>query len=145
MSSCERPSNSSGSSFGPSSVANLYSFSTGSHGSSRRCSSTRLACSSSSRSAPSSPLRAACHSCSVPIFIGPPSVDLVLVRTVRRRKTHRKAERLEQLRQAPVHDLDDFPLNHTQHLEREGTVLRLAGSPEVDRDRRLQVRPSRQE
>ena len=35
MSSCERPSNSSGSDFGPSSVANLYCFSTGTHGSSQ--------------------------------------------------------------------------------------------------------------
>src|ERR671935_89262 len=72
MSSCERPSNSSTSDFGPSSLANLYSFSTGTHGSSRRCSSTRMACSSSSRSAASSSLRPACHSCSVPTFIGPP-------------------------------------------------------------------------
>src|SRR5438034_8866634 len=100
MSSCERPSNSSGSDFGPPSVANLYSFSTGTQGSSRRCSSTRFACFSSSRSAASSCLRATCHSCSVPTFIGPPSRDLVLIGTVRRRKTHRKAEGLEQLRPA---------------------------------------------
>jgi hypothetical protein len=73
MSSCERPSNSSGSDFGPSSLANPYCFSTGTHGSPRRCSSTRLAC-SSRRSAASSSLRAACHSCSVL-----PSSDLLRV------------------------------------------------------------------
>src|SRR5438094_9084279 len=77
MSSCER-SNSSGSDFGPPSVANLYSFSTGTQGSSRRCTSTRFACFSSSRSAASSSSRAACHFCSVPTFIGPPSRALVL-------------------------------------------------------------------
>src|SRR5438128_12300568 len=72
-------------------------------------------------------------------------VDVVLVVTVRRRKTHRQAEGREQIRSAPVHDLDDLSLLHTQHLERERTVASLAGRAQVDRHRWLQVRPRRHE
>src|SRR4051812_5462951 len=66
--SCERPSKSSASVFFPSSVSNWYSFSTGTHGSSRRCSAAlrpSSACSASSRASCS---RAASHSSRVPML-----------------------------------------------------------------------------
>src|SRR5262245_23369478 len=68
MSSCERPSNTSASAFSPSSVSKRYSFSTFTHGSSRRCrasSSPRLVCSFSRMSSSS---RAASHSSRVPML-----------------------------------------------------------------------------
>src|SRR5947208_10450528 len=78
-SSCERPSKSSARVFLPSSVSNSYSFSTGTHGRSRRLlliSSFRSACSDSSLASSS---LAACHSSRVPILgsaISSPSVGL---------------------------------------------------------------------
>src|SRR6266511_471487 len=68
MSSCERPSKSSGRVLVPPSVSKVYSFSTGTQGSSLRCcaSSSLRWVSSFSRS--SSASRAACHSSRVPIL-----------------------------------------------------------------------------
>src|SRR3954464_7644247 len=64
--SCERPSKSSASVFLPSSVSKMYSFSTGTHGSSRRFSVTFWPSSPCSASSFASSSRAACHSSRVP-------------------------------------------------------------------------------
>jgi len=46
----------------------------------------------------------------------------------------------KQLRPVPVDDLDDAPLLHAKHRERERTVARFARRPQVDGERGLQVR-----
>src|SRR5215217_1886527 len=66
--SCERPSKSSASVFFPSSVSNRYSFSTGTHGSCRRCSVTLRPSAACSASSFASSSRAACHSSRVPVL-----------------------------------------------------------------------------
>ena len=66
MSSCERPSKSSASDFVPASVSKLYSFSTGTQGSSRRFRASSSLRRVSSFSSASSSSRAACHSSWVP-------------------------------------------------------------------------------
>src|SRR5215207_2645384 len=68
MSSCERPPNSSASDLVPSTVSKLYSFSTGTQGSSRRFRASSSPRRVSSFSSPSSSSRAACHSSCVPTF-----------------------------------------------------------------------------
>src|SRR5436190_11363294 len=107
-SSCDRPSKSSASVLLPSSVSNSYSFSTGTHGSSRRfclISSLRCACSPSSFA---SSFRAACHSSRVPIFCSGISSSfydyLVRGKTAVPRQTHRspEAERLGRCRFRPL-------------------------------------------
>src|SRR3954470_19067514 len=65
--SCERPSKSSASVFFPSSVSNSYSVSTGTQGSSRRCSVALRRSSPASASRFASSSRAACHSSRVAI------------------------------------------------------------------------------
>src|SRR5829696_3084481 len=67
MSSCERPSKSSGRDFVPASVSKRYSFSTGTHGSSERLLASASLRRVSSFSSASSSSRAACHSSLVPI------------------------------------------------------------------------------
>src|SRR5579872_586459 len=77
MSSCERPSNSSVSAFGPSAVSSVYCFSTSSQGASRRCranSSPSLVC-SFSRS--SSPACAASHASREVVVTGEVVVSMV--------------------------------------------------------------------
>src|SRR5919198_675645 len=94
-SSCERPSKRSARVFLPSSVSNSYSFSTRTHGSSRRfclISWSRSACSASSFASSS---RAPCHSSRVPVLcsgISIPPVGLVNATDETRsdRETHRK-------------------------------------------------------
>src|ERR671925_1768365 len=66
MSSCERPWNSSARDLVPSAVSKLYSFSTATHGSSRRFRASSSLRRVSSFSAASSSSRAACHSSCVP-------------------------------------------------------------------------------
>src|SRR3954453_1850760 len=90
--SCERPSKSSASVFLPSSVSNSYSFSTGTHGSSRRFSVTFCVSSACSASSLASSSRAACHSSRLPTLCGvmvTPLGCLSVLWTSRRRGTHR--------------------------------------------------------
>src|SRR5919108_3970029 len=100
--SCERPSKSSARVFFPSSVSNTYSFSTGTHGSWRRCSAAFRPSSACSASSFASSSRAACHSSRVPILwsaIVVPPLALVTsayayVETGASRTTHRPASPL---------------------------------------------------
>src|SRR3979411_658015 len=68
MSSCERPSKSSARDLVPSAVSKLYSFSTGTHGSSRRLRASWSLRRVSSFSSLSRASRSACHSSWVPIL-----------------------------------------------------------------------------
>src|SRR4051794_29934378 len=89
--SCERPSKSSASVFLPSSVSNSYSFSTGTHGSCRRCSVTFFVSSACSASSLASSSRAACHSSRVPTVcsVMVPPVDVSRAKTLCVSASHR--------------------------------------------------------
>src|SRR5581483_2959207 len=66
-------------------------------------------------------------------------IDLVLVRTLRGRKTNRQPERLKEIRPVPVDDLDDASLLHAHNGERERPIAGLPRCSQVDGERGLQV------
>src|SRR5919198_2495560 len=105
MRSCDRPSNSSASTFCPSSVSNVYSFSTGTHGSSCRCFAISSSRAPSSCSRSCTAATAAVHSSRVPtlcfVIFPPPSET----QTGGRLQTHRSSrDRLSDC--PPQHDLE---------------------------------------